>query len=214
MATSWARFRSQTLWTHHRRRHVGKWEALLLGGAGSALVHSAPAPLERVELLLRVKTEFAPAPQPRKFQQFDPGSAVECCDEIMAREGWRGFWRGNVVAVVRFVPIQVIDSIAKDCCDWLLAPSGEAPFFTRAVCRVVSGRLARGVVSVCAFPMEVLLCRCRCQGLDGQGAAARDTRGWFDGLGMHTFGSIVGRDVRFLLQLLANRSRRPSSPAP
>ena len=113
-----ARFKSQMLWVHHRGRDVSKFEALLLGGLGYAVVHSASAPLERVELLLRVKGELrsndsdanrsasAYDGSDGRGGEFDPATAVECSQEIIRRDGWRGFWRGNAVAVARFFPLQ------------------------------------------------------------------------------------------------------------
>lgn len=136
MATTYA---SRIMWSRGQQRNVGPLEAAVLGGAAHAFIFTVAAPLNRVQVLLRVEPEL----RDRETQMpvFDGG--IDCCKKIRKKDGWMGFFLGNMVAVLRWIPIQFTEYVAETWLGQMLRPSDSAPFFARAFGNIFRQRLVR-----------------------------------------------------------------------
>ena len=81
---------------------------LILEGVHGAIARTISAPIEHVKLMLQYDDDDELGePEPLD-------GALDCVRRIYAREGWRGFFRGNLLNVLRFVPAQAMNYAAKD----------------------------------------------------------------------------------------------------
>jgi solute carrier family 25 (adenine nucleotide translocator) protein 4/5/6/31 len=71
------------------------------GGISGAVAKTITAPLEAIKLKLQ-------------YAEDDDEGALDCARRIWEREGWRGFYRGNVANVLRYFPTQAFNFAFKD----------------------------------------------------------------------------------------------------
>ena len=70
-------------------------------GIAGAIVKTCNAPVERIKLMIQYEDEA-------ELGENEPiESAADCVSRIYKREGWQGFWRGNLWMCLRFFPTQV-----------------------------------------------------------------------------------------------------------
>ena len=80
----------------------------LLGGVGGAIAKTITAPFERVKLMMQFEED-------ELFGEDEPiEGALDCARRIHAREGWRGFFRGNLANCVRYFPTQAFNFAFKE----------------------------------------------------------------------------------------------------
>ena len=86
------------------------------GGISGAVAKTVTAPLEAIKLKLQ-------------YAEDDDEGALDCARRIFEREGWWGFYRGNLANVLRYFPTQAFNFAFKDK-DQAPVPQGgpqEAP---------------------------------------------------------------------------------------
>ena len=71
------------------------------GGISGAVAKTVTAPLEAIKLKLQCTED-------------DDEGALDCARRIFEREGWRGFYRGNLANVLRYFPTQAFNFAFKD----------------------------------------------------------------------------------------------------
>ena len=71
------------------------------GGISGAVAKTISAPLEAIKLKLQ-------------YAEDDDEGALDCARRIFEREGWRGFYRGNLANVLRYFPTQAFNFAFKD----------------------------------------------------------------------------------------------------
>ena len=71
------------------------------GGISGAVAKTVTAPLEAIKLKLQ-------------YTEDDDEGALDCARRIFEREGWRGFYRGNLANVLRYFPTQAFNFAFKD----------------------------------------------------------------------------------------------------
>lgn len=92
------------------RRVVSLAESFAIGGVASVIAVSATAPLDRVRILLQCNHEIV-----RSTRLLEPyRGVIDCTRRIYRTEGFRSFWRGNVIACVKYFPEQAIHFALKD----------------------------------------------------------------------------------------------------
>ena len=80
----------------------------LLGGVGGAIAKTITAPFERIKLMMQFEEdELLGEDEPIE-------GALDCARRIHAREGWRGFFRGNLANCVRYFPTQAFNFAFKE----------------------------------------------------------------------------------------------------
>lgn len=92
------------------RRVISVAESFAIGGIASVISVSATAPLDRVRILLQCNHEIN-----RSGRLLEPyRGVIDCTRRIFRTEGFLSFWRGNVIACVRYLPEQAIHFALKD----------------------------------------------------------------------------------------------------
>lgn len=92
------------------RRVISVAESFAIGGLASVISVSATAPLDRVRILLQCNHEIN-----RSGRLLEPyRGVIDCTRRIFRTEGFLSFWRGNVIACVRYLPEQAIHFALKD----------------------------------------------------------------------------------------------------
>ncbi len=71
------------------------------GGISGAVAKTITAPLEAIKLKLQ-------------YAEDDDEGALDCARRIFEREGWWGFYRGNLANVLRYFPTQAFNFAFKD----------------------------------------------------------------------------------------------------
>ena len=81
---------------------------LIVEGARGAIAKTVAAPIEHVRLMLQYDDDD---------ELGEPGppldGALDCARRIRAREGWRGFFHGHALNVLRFVPARAMAHAAN-----------------------------------------------------------------------------------------------------
>eukprot|EP00941_MAST-03F_sp_MAST-3F-sp1_P004521 g4521.t1 len=218
MTAPFFHLKSQMVWSRAQKRNVGPLEAIVLGGAAHALVFTIAAPLNRVQVLLRVEPELrtpidgeietseSETKRPRVVSTYGSdfpetfSGTLDCCRKIYARDGFRGFFFGNLVAVMRWIPIQIVDWFAESWLGTMLRPADDAPFFAKAFGNIFRHRAIRAAVALFSFPFDVLWARIRCEGFrPSVEAGSGSFGGFYDGLWMHTLGNLAYQEIKFTL---------------
>nr|XP_034311372.1 ADP,ATP carrier protein 3, mitochondrial-like [Crassostrea gigas] len=94
-----------------------------ISGVASVLSVSATAPLDRVRILLQCNHEIN-----RSGRLLEPyRGVIDCTRRINRTEGGLSFWRGNVIACVRYHPEQLIYLALKDVAAKVIISENDSP---------------------------------------------------------------------------------------
>ena len=106
------------------------------GGISGAVAKTVTAPLEAIKLKLQ-------------YTEDDDEGALDCARRIWEREGWWGFYRGNLANVLRYFPTQAFNFAFKDKIKGLLPKVDRKKHPWRALAvNVVAGGIAGACVEI------------------------------------------------------------------
>ena len=112
------------------------------GGISGAVAKTVTAPLEAIKLKLQ-------------YAEDDDEGALDCARRIFEREGWRGFYRGNLANVLRYFPTQAFNFAFKDKIKRLMpkVDRKKHPWRALAVNVVAGGIAGAGSLSL-VYPLD------------------------------------------------------------
>ena len=112
------------------------------GGISGAVAKTVTAPLEAIKLKLQ-------------YTEDDDEGALDCARRILEREGWRGFYRGNLANVLRYFPTQAFNFVFKDKIKRLMpkVDRKKHPWRALAVNVVAGGIAGAGSLSL-VYPLD------------------------------------------------------------
>ena len=112
------------------------------GGISGAVAKTVTAPLEAIKLKLQ-------------YTEDDDEGALDCARRIFEREGWRGFYRGNLANVLRYFPTQAFNFAFKDKIKRLMpkVDRKKHPWRALAVNVVAGGVAGAGSLSL-VYPLD------------------------------------------------------------
>ena len=126
-----------------RKNRTAPWTSAVAGGIGNAFSRTAVAPLERTRMQMIV--------DPGKY----PGM-FSCLKDILKEEGFRGYWRGNGINVMRIAPQGAIAFYAKAYFKKKLAGEGNKPSKGQvAISSMLSGICCQTLV----YPLDIIRTR-------------------------------------------------------
>ena len=112
------------------------------GGISGAVAKTVTAPLEAIKLKLQ-------------YTEDDDEGALDCARRIFEREGWRGFYRGNLANVLRYFPTQAFNFAFKDKIKRLMPKVDRKKHPWRAFAvNIVSGGIAGAGSLVLVYPLD------------------------------------------------------------
>ena len=112
------------------------------GGISGAVAKTVTAPLEAIKLKLQ-------------YAEDDDEGALDCARRIFEREGWRGFYRGNLANVLRYFPTQAFNFAFKDKIKRLMPKVDRKKHPWRALAvNVVAGGLAGAGSLSLVYPLD------------------------------------------------------------
>ncbi|GJP31802.1 hypothetical protein CLOM_g15080 [Closterium sp. NIES-68] len=123
-------------------KRVGVWRHLVAGGMAGATSRTVTAPLETLRLRMMVTSDHG---------------LLQTCSQVWSEAGWRAFFRGNMVNVVRSAPQKAIDFFAFEAFKQAIAtvfPTGPASLQV-----VASGALAGATSTLVLYPLDVVRSR-------------------------------------------------------
>ena len=112
------------------------------GGISGAVAKTVTAPLEAIKIKLQ-------------YAEDDDEGALDCARRIFEREGWRGFYRGNLANVLRYFPTQAFNFAFKDKIKGLLpkVDRKKHPWRALAVNVLAGGIAGAGSLSL-VYPLD------------------------------------------------------------
>jgi len=125
---------------------------LAIGGSLGAFAKTAMAPVERVKLLLQTM-DSNPDVLSGKVKRYS--GIGDCFNRVYAEQGFRAFWRGNLVNCLRYAPQQGSALAFNDTLNKLL-PKYNArtdPFKSVGV-NLLSGGLAGAFANTICYPFD------------------------------------------------------------
>ena len=118
-------------------------ENFMLSGVAAAVSKTSAAPIERVKLLVQNQGEML-----KQGTLTEPYKGViECATRTMRSEGILSFWRGNLISVIRYFPLQALNFSFKDLIKATFNTPKNAPQYQKFVTNILSGGVA-GSISV------------------------------------------------------------------
>jgi solute carrier family 25 (adenine nucleotide translocator) protein 4/5/6/31 len=128
---------------------------LAIGCASGVVAASVFAPVDRVKLLLQCQHEITRSG--RLHERYR--GIINCTRQIYRTEGIRAFWRGNVVACVKYIPEQMIKYALKDKMAEMMKVSRQESVYTRMVKNIGAGAIGSFSSLVVIYPLG--FCRTR-----------------------------------------------------
>ena len=114
----------------------------IAAGISGAVAKTVTAPLEAIKLKLQ-------------YTEDDDEGALDCARRILEREGWRGFYRGNLANVLRYFPTQAFNFAFKDKIKRLMPKVDRKKHPWRAFAvNIVSGGIAGAGSLVLVYPLD------------------------------------------------------------
>ena len=114
----------------------------IAAGISGAVAKTVTAPLEAIKLKLQ-------------YAEDDDEGALDCARRIFEREGWRGFYRGNLANVLRYFPTQAFNFAFKDKIKSLMPKVDRKKHPWRALAvNVVAGGLAGAGSLTIVYPLD------------------------------------------------------------
>ncbi|KAK9813188.1 hypothetical protein WJX72_010359 [[Myrmecia] bisecta] len=133
----------RTGWQHRLDEAVNYGKHLLSGALAAAVCRTSVAPLERIKLELVLHQKQG---------------SWQTAKEILAHDGVLGFWRGNMLNILRSAPHKAINFFSFDCYrKTLLHMSGNTGMHRTE--RFAAGAMAGATATALCFPLDVLRTR-------------------------------------------------------
>lgn len=125
---------------------------LLLGGFVGAIAKTAMAPVERVKLLMQTM-ESNPDVISGKIKPYS--GMADCFNRTRADQGFKSFWRGNLVNCLRYAPQQGSALAFNDVLnDMFPNYSSKTDFWKSLGVKLFSGGLAGAIANTICFPFD------------------------------------------------------------
>nr|GMC94227.1 mitochondrial substrate carrier family protein B-like [Ipomoea batatas] len=148
-----------------RRRQqsqIGTISQLLAGGIAGAVSKTATAPLARLTILFQVQGMHTDASNLKKASIWREAS------RIVREEGFRAFWKGNLVTIAHRLPYSAISFYAferyKNLLHVMLGVEGQGERFSADLCvRLVGGGLAGITAAAATYPLDLVRTRLAAQ---------------------------------------------------
>lgn len=131
---------------------------LIAGGTAGAFAKTAVAPLERIKILLQIRTEG--------FQSL---GVFQSLKKLLKHEGVQGFYKGNGASVARIVPYAALHFMAyEQYRGWILnnySALGSGPIID-----LLAGAAAGGTAVLCTYPLDLARTKLAYQVVDTRGS--------------------------------------------
>lgn len=125
---------------------------LLLGGFVGAIAKTAMAPVERVKLLMQTM-ESNPDVISGKIKPYS--GMGDCFNRVRAEQGFKSFWRGNLVNCLRYAPQQGSALAFNDVLNDLFPNySSKTDFWKSFGVKLFSGGMAGAIANTICFPFD------------------------------------------------------------
>lgn len=146
----------------HHRSQIGAVSQLLAGGVAGAVSKTCTAPLARLTILFQVQGMHSDASTLRKASIWREAS------RIVNEEGFRAFWKGNLVTIAHRLPYSSISFYAFERYKNLLqlmsgVESHETNFGTDVFVRLAGGGLAGITAASVTYPLDLVRTRLSAQ---------------------------------------------------
>ena len=126
---------------HDQKRSV--LQTLIVSTASAAVSKTTLAPIDRVKILLQCQGELV---QSRRLPVPYQG-AMDCIVRVYQSEGFLSLWRSNLMNVIQFVPVQVLNFALKDIIKHFFTFTRRDTYETVMIKNMLSGGIA-GVLSL------------------------------------------------------------------
>lgn len=146
-----------------------------MGGVSAAISKTAAAPIERVKLILQTQDA-----NPKIIASGNRYTGIgNCFKRVIAEEGPRELWRGNLANVIRYFPTQALNFSFKDFYKRTFCPyNPDTEFFKFFIGNLASGGAAGATSMLFVYPLD--FARTRLGADVGKGAAERQFNGLLD----------------------------------
>lgn len=125
---------------------------LLLGGFVGAIAKTAMAPVERVKLLMQTM-ESNPDVISGKIKPYS--GMGDCFNRVRAEQGFKSFWRGNLVNCLRYAPQQGSALAFNDVLNDLFPNyNSKTDFWKSFGVKLFSGGMAGAIANTICFPFD------------------------------------------------------------
>jgi len=125
---------------------------LLVGGSVGAVSKTVMAPVERVKLLLQTM-DSNPDVVSGKVKRYD--GIVDCFRRVHAEQGFKAFWRGNLVNCIRYAPQQGSALAFNDALNNMFPNYNSKTDFWKSVSvKLFSGGLAGAMGNTICYPFD------------------------------------------------------------
>ena len=126
---------------------------LMLGGFVGAIAKTAMAPVERVKLLLQTM-DSNPDIISGKVKRYD--GVMDCLKRVIAEQGARALWRGNLVNCLRYAPQQGSALAFNDLINNKVFPKydSKTQFWQSFASKLLAGGTAGGIANTICFPFD------------------------------------------------------------
>jgi hypothetical protein len=133
-------------------REVYTREALIAGAVAGLCARLVTAPLDRVRLLQQTR--------PAVGRGLGVDDFLRTCRSVYAREGFSGFWRGNVANMAKVIPLSAITCAVYT---QSLGAMGISSPDDRPFLRFCAGAVSGVCATTCTFPLDVIRTRLAAQ---------------------------------------------------
>jgi solute carrier family 25 (adenine nucleotide translocator) protein 4/5/6/31 len=125
---------------------------LLIGGSIGAIAKTVMAPVERVKLLMQTQ-DSNPAVLRGEVQRYS--SIGNCFKRVYAEQGFRSYWRGNLVNCLRYAPQQGSALAFNDFLNNVFPNyNSQTDFWKGFATRLTSGGLAGALANTICYPFD------------------------------------------------------------
>jgi len=125
---------------------------LVIGGSIGAVAKTVMAPVERVKLLMQTQ-DSNPDVLSGKVQRYK--SIGDCFSRVKSEQGFKAFWRGNLVNCLRYAPQQGSALAFNDLLNNLFPNyNSNTDFWKSMMAKLTSGGLAGAIANTICYPFD------------------------------------------------------------
>ncbi|KAF8397389.1 hypothetical protein HHK36_016302 [Tetracentron sinense] len=159
------KFAQQQNQQQHHQAQIGTVSQLLAGGIAGAVSKTCTAPLARLTILFQVQGMHSDVAALRKASIWREAS------RIVGEEGFRAFWRGNLVTIAHRLPYSSVSFYAyeryKNLLQSIPGLESHGENLSADLCvRLVGGGLAGITAASITYPLDLVRTRLAAQALE------------------------------------------------
>ncbi|KAG8096618.1 hypothetical protein GUJ93_ZPchr0013g35899 [Zizania palustris] len=155
------RYSAQQQQQHHHQPQLGMVPSLLAGGVAGAVSKTCTAPLARLTILFQVQGMHSDVATLRKTSMWREAS------RIVYEEGFRAFWKGNLVTIAHRLPYSSISFYAyeryKNMLQSIPGLDKNGGFGADVGVRLISGGLSGITAASMTYPLDLVRTRLAAQ---------------------------------------------------